>query len=41
MYQALVETIFDVVYLSFAMITGILLVSKGKNTLIKLRKDKL
>ncbi len=36
MYQALVETIFDVVYLSFAMITGILLVSKGKNTLIKL-----
>jgi len=36
MYQALGETIFDVVYLSFAIITGIILVSKGKSTLIKL-----
>lgn len=35
MAQAIAETIFDVVYLSFAIITGITILRKGSNTLVK------
>jgi hypothetical protein len=35
MAQAIAETIFDVLYLSFALITGLILLIKGNNPLVK------
>lgn len=35
MAQAIAETIFDVLYLSFAIITGLTILIKGSNTLVK------
>lgn len=35
MPQAIAETVFDVIYLAFALITGLTMLIKGKNSLVK------
>lgn len=35
MPQAIAETVFDVIYLAFALITGLTMLFKGKNSLVK------